>query len=200
MKKKSISKLLSGVLVAAMAVGLLAGCGGSSDSTATDTTAETTETTDTAAEDTTAADDTAAAETTDAASGDKVVINVTRATFNLATPDSAQVQKVQDAVNAYIGDKINVEIKLTDIGSGEYTDKANLALANNEINLLWTASWESVIGTNDLVPQNAVYDLTDLLPGTDLYNSMDEGQWEATKYNGKNYFIPVYKDLSLIHI
>ena len=194
MKKKSISKLLSGVLVAAMAVGLLAGCGGSSDSTATDTTAETTETTDTAAEDTTAADDTAAAETTDAASGDKVVINVTRATFNLATPDSAQVQKVQDAVNAYIGDKINVEIKLTDIGSGEYTDKANLALANNEINLLWTASWESVIGTNDLVPQNAVYDLTDLLPGTDLYNSMDESQWEATKYNGKNYFIPVYKD------
>ena len=139
MKKKSISKLLSGVLVAAMAVGLLAGCGGSSDSAATDTTAETTETTDTAAEDTTAADDTAAAETTDAASGDKVVINVTRATFNLATPDSAQVQKVQDAVNAYIGDKINVEIKLTDIGSGEYTDKANLALANNEINLLWTA-------------------------------------------------------------
>lgn len=194
MKKKSISKLLSGVLVAAMAVGLLAGCGGSSDSTATDTTAETTETTDTAAEDTTAADDTAAAETTDAASGDKVVINVTRATFNLATPDSAQVQKVQDAVNAYIGDKINVEIKLTDIGSGEYTDKANLALANNEINLLWTASWESVIGTNDLVPQNAVYDLTDLLPGTDLYNSMDASQWEATKYNGKNYFIPVYKD------
>ena len=194
MKKKSISKLLSGVMVAAMAVGLLAGCGGSSDSTATDTTAETTETTDTAAEDTTAADDTAAAETTDAASGDKVVINVTRAPFNLATPDSAQVQKVQDAVNAYIGDKINVEIKLTEIGSGEYTDKANLALANNEINLLLTASWESVIGTNDLVPQNAVYDLTDLLPGTDLYNSMDESQWEATKYNGKNYFIPVYKD------
>lgn len=178
MKKKSISKLLSGVLVAAMAVGLLAGCGGSSDSTATDTAAETTETTDTAAEDTTAADDTAAEETTDAASGDKVVINVTRATFNLATPDSAQVQKVQDAVNAYIGDKINVEIKLTDIGSGEYTDKANLALANNEINLLWTASWESVIGTNDLVPQNAVYDLTDLLAGTDLYNSM-------TKVSGK---------------
>ena len=123
-----------------------------------------------------------------------VTINLTRATFNLATPDSAQVQKVQDAINEYIADKINVQINLTDIGSGEYTDKANLALANNEINLLWTASWEAVIGTNDLVSQNAVYDLTDLLPGTDLYNSMDESQWEATKYNGKNYYIPVYKD------
>ncbi|MBQ0000827.1 MAG: ABC transporter substrate-binding protein [Clostridiales bacterium] len=123
-----------------------------------------------------------------------VTIKVTRATFNLATPDSEQVQKVQDAINEYISDKINVQIELTDIGSGEYTEKANLSLANNEINLLWTASWESTIGTNDLVPNNAVYDITDLLPGTPLYASMDEGQWEATKYNGKNYFIPVYKD------
>ncbi|MBR0227109.1 MAG: hypothetical protein IJQ62_02045, partial [Clostridia bacterium] len=73
---------------------------------------------------------------------DKVVINLTRCTFNLATPDSEQVKKVEDAINAYIADKINVQIKLTDIGSGEYTEKANLALANNEINLLWTASWE----------------------------------------------------------
>ena len=48
--------------------------------------------------------------------------------------------------------------------------------------------------TNDLVPANAVYDITDLLPGTPLYESMDEGQWEATKYDGKNYFVPVYKD------
>ena len=125
---------------------------------------------------------------------EKVVINLTRCTFNLATPDSDQVKKVEDAINAYIADKINVEIHLTDIGSGEYTDKVNLALANNEINLLWTASWEAVIGTNDLVPKNAVYDITDLLPGTALYDSMDAGQWEATKYDGKNYFIPVYKD------
>ena len=128
------------------------------------------------------------------AESEKVVINVYRCTFNLANPDSEQVKKVEEAINAYIADKINVEIRLTDIGSGEYTDKANLALANNEINLLWTASWESVIGTNDLVPANAVYDLTELLPGTALYGSMDEGQWEATKYGGKNYFVPVYKD------
>ena len=115
------------------------------------------------------------------AEGDKVAINLYRCTFNLATPDSEQVKKVEDAINAYIADKIDVEIKLTDIGSGEYTEKANLALANNEINLLWTASWEAIIGTNDLVPKNAVYDITDLLPGTALYASMAEGQWEATK-------------------
>lgn len=123
-----------------------------------------------------------------------VTISLYRATFNVQVPDEEQEQKVEDAINEYIKDKINVQVEITDIGSGEYTEKANLALANNEINLLWTASWESTIGTNDLVPANAVKDITDLLPGSKLYESMDEGQWEATKYNGKNYFVPVYKD------
>lgn len=171
------------MLVVSMMAGLLAGCGNESGTTNTNGSSESSASN---------GSDNAGGDSN--ASGEKVVINVTRATFNLATPDSAQVQKVEDAINAYIADKINVQIKLTDIGSGEYTDKANLALGNNEINLLWTASWESTIGTNDLVPKNAVYDITDLLPGTDLYNSMDAGQWEATKYNGRNYFIPVYKD------
>lgn len=183
-----IKKLLALVLAGAMTATLLVGCGndsgdsGQSSSTGNDTQQSTTGSS--------GADSTGG----DTASGDYVTINVTRNTFNLATPDSAQVQKVQDAINEYIKDKINVQIVLTDIGSGEYTDKANMALAANEINLLWTASWESTIGTNDLVPANAVYDITDLLPGTPLYASMDEGQWEATKYNGRNYYIPVYKD------
>ena len=68
-----------------------------------------------------------------------VVINVYRNCFNLGAVDSARTQEVQDAINAYIADKINVQISLTDVGSGEYTDKANLALNNKEINLLWTA-------------------------------------------------------------
>lgn len=183
MKKKMMNKVISTAMVTAMATGLLAGCGSSETAnTTTDTTQSTVKS------------DTTTSTSDDSGDGDKVTINVTRATFNLANPDSEQLQKVQDAVNDYIGDKINVQVNITDIGSGEYTDKANLALANNEINLLWTASWESVIGTNDLVPKNAVYDLTDIIQGTDVYNSMDEGQWEATKYDGKIYFIPVYKD------
>jgi putative aldouronate transport system substrate-binding protein len=127
------------------------------------------------------------------AAGGVTTINLYRCCFN-TTPDSAQTKKVQDKINEYIKDKINVQINLTDINSGEYTEKANLALANKEINLLWTASWEGTIGTNDLVPANAVYDLTDMIQGTTLYNSMDAGQWEAGKYDGKIYFIPVYKD------
>ncbi len=205
MKKKVISTLMA----TAMTMSMLAGCGGSSATPATEPAADTADstTTEAAAEEKTeeaAADTTeAAADTTEAAadtaeapaaSGDATEISVYRCTFNLANPDSEQVTKVQDAINDYIADKINVKIKLTDVGSGEYTDKANLALANNEINLLWTASWEGTIGTNDLYPANAVYDLTDLVPGTPLYGSMAEGQWEAAKYDGKIFFVPVYKD------
>lgn len=173
-------KIFATMLVASMMAGLLAGCGSTPADSGNSSGS--------------GSGSGSAGGNTSGTTGDKVVINVNRNTFNLATPDSAQVKKVEDAINAYIADKINVQIKLTDIGSGEYIDKTNLALGNNEINLLWTASWESTIGTNDLVPKNAVYDITDLLPGTPLYNSMDAGQWEATKYNGKNYFIPVYKD------
>jgi len=188
MKNNMIKKFLSAVLVGTMAVGMLAGCGAKEAAPA--------EAAPAATEEAAPAEEAATEEAAPAAeaSGDVVTINVYRNTFNLAAPDSEQVKKVEDAINAYIADKINVQITLTDVGSSEYTDKANLALANNEINLLWTASWESTIGTNDLVPANAVYDLTDLLPGSALYDSMDAGQWEATKYDGKNYFIPVYKD------
>lgn len=122
-----------------------------------------------------------------------VTINVWRKLFNLAAADQDQLKKVEDAINAYIADKINVKVTLTEF-SGDYPDKVKLELAGGGIDLFWTASWESTIGTNDLVPANAVKDITDLLPGTALYNSMAAGQWEATKYNGRNYFIPVYKD------
>lgn len=123
------------------------------------------------------------------------VIRLTRDLFNIANPDSAQVKKVEDAINAYLKEKGKTyTVVITEYGSGEYTEKASPAFQAGQIDLLWTASWQSTIGTNDLVPQKSVKDITALLAGTDLYKSMDAGQWEATKYDGKNYFIPVYKD------
>lgn len=169
-------KMIATALVAAMTATTLVGCGGSSDKEAATSNGANGDS------------------VTNGADEDCVTINVTRACFNLANPDTAQVQKVQDAINDYIRDKIHVQINLTDIGSGVYSGNTNTSLAASEINLLWTASWEPTIGTNDLVQGNAVYDLTDIIKGTDLYNSMDEGQWEASQYDGKIYFVPVYKD------
>lgn len=148
-------KMIAAVLAVAMAATALAGCGSSSDKGASDKTVSSN------------GDNRDNGDNGD--NGDCVKINVTRACFNLANPDTAQVQKVEDAINDYIKDKIHVQIKLTDIGSGVYSGNTNTSLAANEINLLWTASWEPTIGTNDLVQSNAVYDLTDIIKGTDLY-------------------------------
>lgn len=175
-------KLMAAALTTVMVAGMLTGCGDKG-------TAASGSSTESKAETKTEAN-AGAAETT----GDVVTINVTRDLFNLGSVNSDQVKKVETAINEYIKDKINVQINLTEYQDAEYSDKANLALNNKEINLLWTASWRSVIGTNDLAPLNAVYDLTDIVKDTPLYNSMDEGQWEAAKYDGKILFVPVYKD------
>lgn len=138
---------------------------------------------------------TATTESTDtASSGDKTAISIYRASFNQATVDSDEVKKVQDAINDYIADKINVEITITDIAGGGYCDKTNLALSNNEVNLLWTASWNASLATDNLYAQNAVYDITDLVKDTTLYKAMPEAVWEASSYDNKTYFIPIYKE------
>ncbi len=124
----------------------------------------------------------------------KVTINVFRDTFNLANADTKEVKAVEDAINAYIADKIDVKITLTDIGSGEYKDKAQLALKNNEINLLWTASWMELVGCDDVYKDNSVYDISTLLKGSTLYNSIPESIWAASRYDGKDYFVPCYKE------
>lgn len=82
-------KMIATALVAAMTATTLAGCGGSSDKeVATSNGAN-------------------GGSVTNGADEDCVTINVTRACFNLANPDTAQVQKVQDAINDYIRDKIH---------------------------------------------------------------------------------------------
>jgi putative aldouronate transport system substrate-binding protein len=184
MKKKATKKLMATAVAAAMTVSMLTGCA-SAGTNASTAASSSTGSSSTSSE---------SSDTGTASSGEKTKISIYRCTYNLASPDSAQVKKVQDAINEYIADKINVEIVINDLPSGEYKDKANLALANNEINLLWTASWWETIGTDDLYRQNGAYDITDLLPGTTLYDSMSEGIWEASKYDGKVYFIPVYKE------
>lgn len=188
-------------LAGAMMTCMLVGCGDNNTDTIADNTQQTAPEAESGASATEEPDDDIPepepAEVTDAAPltlDEVVTINLTRCTFNLWETDPEQVQKVEDAINAYIDGKINVQINLTDLGSGEYFDEVAESLADNDVNLFWTADWAYTIGTDDLVSGNDVYDITDLLPRTRLYNVMDERQWEASKYNGSNFFIPIYSD------
>lgn len=123
-----------------------------------------------------------------------VTISIYRACFNAETVDEAKTLEVQNAINEYIADKIDVQIALKDIVSTDYTEKLNIAINQDEVNLFWTAAWEPTVGTYELFKGNAVRDITDFLPETALYGSMEIGQWGYSKYNQRNYFVPVYKD------
>lgn len=130
-----------------------------------------------------------------AAAGGKRVIKIYRATYNTSAVDEKEVAAVQDAMNARLGELgADYVVDIRDIMNGEYGDKANMALAGGEVDLLWTANWWATIGTNDLYKGNAAYDLTSLLPGTRLWNSMPAWYWEAARYDGKDMFVPVYKE------
>lgn len=192
MFNKKLGKKVVVALLTLSMVATMCGCG--KDNKKNNNTAEVTTEETTAATDDAAATDEAATEDTSTASGEKTKISIYRASFNVAAPDTDEVKKVQDEINKYIGDKINVEIELHDISSAEYRDKANLALVGGEIDLLWTASWEETIGCDDVVKQNAVYDLTDMLPNYDIYTALPDWVWGSAAYSGKNYFVPVYKE------
>lgn len=125
----------------------------------------------------------------------KKVISIYRCTFNLASPDASEVKAVETAINAYLTKKgAGYTVELNDIGSGEYTDKANLALKGGEVNLLWTASWESTIGTNDLYKEGSAYDLTNLIKGSALEKALPAWVWPASAYDGKTLYVPCYKE------
>ena len=109
--------------------------------------------------------------------------------------DEGQVKKVQDAINARLAELgSNVAVEIHEFMDSEYGDKANNALIGKEVDLLWTANWYATIGTNELYAAKGAYDLTDLLPGTLLWDSMPAWYWEAARYDGKDYYVPVYKE------
>lgn len=176
--RKALKKSMVLTLTATMGMGgLLSGCG--SKDNADDVVSITTE------------DNTANEET-----GEKKVVRIVRDCGNLTTSDDEEVKKIQDAINEYISDKIDVQIELKEISSGEYIDKVNLALGNNEFDLFWTASWRGAINCESLVKGNGVYDLTDIVKDSVLYTTMPENVWEAAAFDGKYYFIPNYKEVA----
>lgn len=165
--KKGSKRFLSAALVISLLGGTLAGCGSDSKTVSG---------------------------STEDKQDEKTVINVMHCTQNIGQADGDEVKKVEEAINEYIADKIDVKINLSELPGGEYADKCNLALANGEINLLWTASWLGAVSCDSLVQANAVYDISDLLEGSILRDSMPEWAWEASSYNGKDYFVPCYKE------
>ncbi len=102
----------------------------------------------------------------------------------------ADEQEVVDAINAYIEPLIGVTVTVINAGQMEELD---LALASGEdIDIFWAASWKNGF---IYVKNNSAMDLTDLIPNYPvLQESIPENIWEGAKLNGRNYYVPIYKE------
>ncbi|HJA93046.1 MAG TPA: ABC transporter substrate-binding protein [Candidatus Eisenbergiella merdipullorum] len=182
MWKKKVRKTLA-FLLAVITAASLGGCGSSGDSDSASADA------DTAAAATDTGADASAAETEETADNGETVNIVWRRHVDV---ENADEKKVEEAINAYIEPKIGVTVTIiTDISN---PDLSMMLAAGEEVDLFWDAEWAAGGGLT-MINSNGAYDVTDLLPQyPDLYNSIPEQFWEAAKVNGRNYFIPIYKE------
>lgn len=99
---------------------------------------------------------------------------------------------VVEAMNEYAKEKINVTFEFIHTDN---RDKLKLELATSDkIDMFWSGAGASALW-NSIVPQDAVMDITDLLPNYPaLMESIPELVWESTEYDGRRYVIPVMKE------
>lgn len=177
-KKNKLSKNLSLLLAMTMLSASLAGCASKP--------AE--ETAEKSVEDPGAVTENEEASEADDSQGLQETVNITW--HRTAWHTNADEKKVEDAINAYIEPLIGVTV--TVLNDAENT-QLDLALAGgDDIDLFWVASWSNAY---NFIDGNIAYDLTDALAGyPELYASIPETVWEASKNDGRNYYVPIYKE------
>ncbi|MCL6458802.1 MAG: ABC transporter substrate-binding protein [Gorillibacterium sp.] len=174
-RKRIVTTLLSTVLVTSIA---LTGCGNNKDTEK-------------------GADPTAAA-----SAGTSAVVSQEPALdpveLSIYYPGTAQkdVAAVEEELNKQLKDKINATVKINAVDWGNWAQKINLMSASGEpFDLVFTAGWDNFSGN---VAKGAFLDLTPLI---DEYASATKAQMNplllsGTQVNGKNYAIPVEKEMA----
>ncbi|MBQ7840183.1 MAG: extracellular solute-binding protein, partial [Lachnospiraceae bacterium] len=179
-------KLISLLVVSSLCAAMFTGCG--SEPAAENTSAEQTSAESTSAEKPESGE-TAAAEQAEEAPQETTNISV----YIRGLPDTGAIDAVTQALNEYSEEKIGVTVTLSNFESGEYLDRLKMGLAAKEdIDLCWMADYT---GLDDFVRQDALLDLTDLLPQYEgLYQVMPEEIWQNAQLYGRNYTVPNYKE------
>lgn len=106
--------------------------------------------------------------------------------LNQLQPDQ---QKVEDAVNKIVKEKLNATVKLKPVVFGDYVQKMNTVLAASEkFDIMWTGY---LIKPEELVRKGALMPLDDLInqyaPG--LKADMPQYMWDGLTVDGKIYGI-----------
>ena len=99
-------------------------------------------------------------------------------------------------INAYLGDKIGVNLDMEIIPWGDWDTRRNIIINSGEyFDILFTNSGSY----NADVELGAFYDISDLVQTSapDLYKYIPEAYWKAVQVKGKVYSVPTYKDSSM---
>ncbi len=105
-------------------------------------------------------------------------------------------QNAFDAVNKYLKDKLNLNIKVNIADWGDYDTKFNTIVNSGEyFDLMFTNNTNYANAVN----LGAFEDITELVDkeAPELKKVIPEDLWEAVKIDGKIYSVPTYKDSSL---
>lgn len=175
-------KWVAGAIVGLLAISTLAGCSGSTSSTAApaDTSGAAAAATGTV---TTA---TAAGTTVDISK--PVVLQYYMVGDANATADG--LKRVTDAINTMAQKDINATVNWTFTTWTDYQNKYNLLLsAGTPIDMVYCANW---LNYNAFCLKGAFLDLTDMLQKDtpDLYAHVPDRMWNQVKVNGKIYGVP----------
>ncbi|MFD0672253.1 ABC transporter substrate-binding protein [Cohnella sp. GCM10027633] len=126
-------------------------------------------------------------------------------TLSLTFPGTAPAdeKKVEEAINAYLKDKINAKIDINMIDWGQWDNKINLAIAGREeMDILFTAAWN---GHSNNVAKGAFLAVNDpsgkygnLLEkyGQGVLETLPEAYLAGAKISGLNYAVPTSKELA----
>ncbi len=122
-------KIVATLLCAAMTLGLLAGCGGSGDTAASNGEAAPAQEGETQE----AAGEEAPADTKAADTGDMVTVSLYIPTLAPYTDEA--IMEVQDAVNAHLAENYGIQTKLVYIEIGNFDQSINLAMTTDELDV-----------------------------------------------------------------
>ena len=185
MKRRRAMALL---LAAAMSVTALAGCSANTSNeetkAGTETKAETGETK--AGEESAAAD----GEESQSASGDVAEIKW----YAPMSEIQADQESVQNAVNEYLKDKLNVQVKFISTDFGSFDQKMQMVISSQEeFDLCFTSNWCNNFYNN--VNKNAFLDIGEIVEkeAPKLKEIMPESGFAAATVGGKLYAIPNYQ-------
>lgn len=172
-------RLVALSMAAMLAVGMLAGCGGTKDAgnNAKDTPTE-------GSEDQGEADNNGG-ETESNGNGEVVNLRI-----HTLVPEQTDQAAVMEALNEYTAEKIGVTCEWVFHG-GSFIDKIQTIIASGEeYDACFTSNWANPYNTN--VAKGAFIDIKDMLPevAPTLYETLPEYMWTAATINGGIYAVP----------